>query len=119
MKAFKDRVAVITGAASGIGRALADRCAQEGMRVVIADVEAPALARAKAELQAAGADVLAVLADVHSNLLALEAVLADVQRHHVDGIIVASDHITGGPCPVQVLRSLGCWMIQGNCENYL
>jgi NAD(P)-dependent dehydrogenase (short-subunit alcohol dehydrogenase family) len=64
MKAFKDRVAVITGAASGIGRALADRCAREGMRVVLADIEAPALARAEAELKGGGADVLAVRTDV-------------------------------------------------------
>jgi NAD(P)-dependent dehydrogenase (short-subunit alcohol dehydrogenase family) len=64
MKQFKDKVAVITGAASGIGRALAGRCAQEGMRVVLADVEAPALARAEAELREAGAEVLAVLTDV-------------------------------------------------------
>ena len=64
MKEFKDKVAVITGAASGIGRALADRCAREGIRVVLADVEAPALAQAEAELREAGADVLAVLTDV-------------------------------------------------------
>ena len=64
MNSFKGRVAVITGAASGIGRALAERCAQEGMRVVLADVEAPALAQAEADLRAAGADVLAVLTDV-------------------------------------------------------
>jgi NAD(P)-dependent dehydrogenase (short-subunit alcohol dehydrogenase family) len=64
MKTFKDRVAVITGAASGIGRAIASRCAREGMRVVLADVEASALAQAQAELQEAGADVLAVLTDV-------------------------------------------------------
>jgi len=64
MKTFRDRVAVITGAASGIGRAIADRCAREGMRVVLADVEAPALAQTEAELTATGADVLAVLTDV-------------------------------------------------------
>lgn len=64
MKTFKDKVAVITGAASGIGRALADRCAREGMRVVLADVEAPALAQAEAELKEGGADVLAVRTDV-------------------------------------------------------
>jgi NAD(P)-dependent dehydrogenase (short-subunit alcohol dehydrogenase family) len=61
---FREKVAVITGAASGIGRALAGRCAREGMRVVLADVEAPALAQAEAELRAVGADVLAVLTDV-------------------------------------------------------
>lgn len=64
MKAFKDKVAVITGAASGIGRALANRCAREGMRVVLADIEAPALAQAEAELSDAGADVLAIVTDV-------------------------------------------------------
>lgn len=64
MKTFRDKVAVITGAASGIGRAMADRCAREGMRVVLADVEAPALAQAEAEIKEAGADVLAVLTDV-------------------------------------------------------
>ena len=36
MKDFKDKVAVITGAASGIGRALAERCVQEGMKAVLA-----------------------------------------------------------------------------------
>ena len=43
MKEFKDKVAVITGAASGIGRAMADRCVQEGMKVVLADVEVEAV----------------------------------------------------------------------------
>ena len=39
MQEFKNRVAVVTGAASGIGRAIAGRCAAEGMRVVLADSE--------------------------------------------------------------------------------
>jgi NAD(P)-dependent dehydrogenase (short-subunit alcohol dehydrogenase family) len=64
MKYFKDKVAVITGAASGIGRAIAERCAQEGMKVVLADVEEPALAQAENELKTAGAKVLAVRTDV-------------------------------------------------------
>jgi len=45
---------------------------------------------------------LAILADVHGNLPALQAVLADVQRQNVDGIIVAGD-TTGGPNPVQAM----------------
>lgn len=64
MRVFKDRVAVITGAASGIGRSLAERCAREGMKVVLADVEEQALAKTAAEMKAAGANVLAVLTDV-------------------------------------------------------
>lgn len=64
MKDFAGKVAVVTGAASGIGRALADRCAQEGMEVVLADIEQSALDRAAAEIAATGATVLAVRTDV-------------------------------------------------------
>ena len=39
MKYFEDKVAVITGTASGIGKGLADHCAQQKMKIVLADVE--------------------------------------------------------------------------------
>jgi len=64
MKDFKHRVAVITGAASGIGRALAERCAREGMKVILADVEPGALAEVETHLQVSGGTALAVRADV-------------------------------------------------------
>src|SRR5688572_17109184 len=64
MNDFRDRVAVVTGAASGIGRALAERFAAEGMKVVVADVEEAALASAERELSTTGASVLAVRSDV-------------------------------------------------------
>jgi NAD(P)-dependent dehydrogenase (short-subunit alcohol dehydrogenase family) len=66
MRDFKGRVAVVTGAASGIGRGLAERCAREGMKVVLADVEEPALREAERELKDAGAEALAVRTDVSS-----------------------------------------------------
>jgi NAD(P)-dependent dehydrogenase (short-subunit alcohol dehydrogenase family) len=47
MKEFKDKVAVITGAASGIGFGLAEHAANEGMKVVLADVEETALLQAE------------------------------------------------------------------------
>ncbi len=56
MRDFEDRVAVVTGAASGIGLALCHRFRELGMQLVMADVEAEALTRAKAELLAAGGD---------------------------------------------------------------
>ncbi len=64
MKDFHGKVAVVTGAASGIGRALAEKSAQEGMKVVLADFEVEALKKAEEELKAGGADVLAVHTDV-------------------------------------------------------
>lgn len=64
MRQFKDKVAVITGAASGIGRSLAERCAREGMRVVLADIEERALTKTTQNLKAAGARVAAVPTDV-------------------------------------------------------
>lgn len=64
MKAFKDRVAVITGGAGGIGRAMAERFATAGMKIVLADVESGALNRAAREMRAAGHQVLAVRTDV-------------------------------------------------------
>jgi NAD(P)-dependent dehydrogenase (short-subunit alcohol dehydrogenase family) len=66
VKEFRDRVAVVTGAASGMGRAMADRFAAEGMRVVLADVEEEALAHAERVMTDAGANVIAVRADVSS-----------------------------------------------------
>ncbi len=64
MKDFSGKVAVVTGAASGIGRAMAERFAREGMKVVLADVEEGALAQADAEMREKGATVLPVRADV-------------------------------------------------------
>jgi NAD(P)-dependent dehydrogenase (short-subunit alcohol dehydrogenase family) len=64
MQDFADKVAVITGAASGIGYAIAEHSAQRGMKVVLADIEAPALAAAADKLRAQGATVLPVVTDV-------------------------------------------------------
>lgn len=51
MQDFEGKVAVVTGAASGMGRAFAERFAEEGMKVVLSDVEEPALEAAVAELR--------------------------------------------------------------------
>ena len=64
MNEFKDKVAVITGAASGIGFGIAERCAQEGMKVVLAGINQENLQRAEKELEPTGATVLCVETDV-------------------------------------------------------
>ena len=64
MQDFENRVAVVTGGASGIGNALARRFASSGMRVVLVDVEEAALSRAAEALEAGGTEVLARCVDV-------------------------------------------------------
>jgi NAD(P)-dependent dehydrogenase (short-subunit alcohol dehydrogenase family) len=64
MKEFKEKVAVITGAASGIGRGIARRATKEGMKVVLADIEKDALNQTEKELKTSGANVISVLTDV-------------------------------------------------------
>ena len=64
MREFKCKVAVITGAASGIGRGIAERCVREGMKVVLAGINEANLLKAEAELKASGAAVISVQTDV-------------------------------------------------------
>ncbi|HLY18518.1 MAG TPA: SDR family NAD(P)-dependent oxidoreductase [Bryobacteraceae bacterium] len=64
MKEFKSKVAVITGAASGIGRGIAERCVHEGMKVVLSDIDEVNLAKAETELSTPGGTVLGVRTDV-------------------------------------------------------
>src|SRR5690606_7069184 len=65
---------------------------------------------------------LAIFADIHGNLPAMEAVLADIDRLSVDQIIINGDLVNGGPFPREVLdiiyqRKLA--LIRGNHEQYV
>lgn len=73
MQELSGKVAVVTGAASGIGLAMARRFAGQGMRVVLADIEAPALDAAVTALADSGAEVTGVLTDVadHASVVRL------------------------------------------------
>src|SRR5258708_26898857 len=64
MKELKGKVAVVTGAASGIGRAMAERFGREGMKVVLADVEEKPLAEAGEALAETGVEAIAVRTNV-------------------------------------------------------
>ena len=78
---FTGRVALVTGAASGIGLATAKRLGSEGARVVIADLDRDAAQKACAETKAAGApDALASTCDVSKSDAVAATVAATLQR---------------------------------------
>ena len=81
MQDVQGRVAVVTGAASGIGRGMCEAFVDAGMRVVLADVEEQALERTTGQLRARGADVHAVVTDV-SKPEQVEALAAETLRHY-------------------------------------
>lgn len=83
MEDLDGKVAVVTGAASGIGRSLAHAFAGQGMRLVLVDIEAAPLEEVASELRGSGTDVFAVTADV--------SVASDVER-----IGAAADDVFGG-----------------------
>lgn len=76
---FRGKVAVITGSASGIGLSIASHAAGLGMRLVLADIEGPALDAAAQSLTANGADVTKVQVDV-SDRSSVENLAAQARR---------------------------------------
>jgi NAD(P)-dependent dehydrogenase (short-subunit alcohol dehydrogenase family) len=96
MKEFEGRVAVITGAASGLGREFANTAAGLGMKLVIADIDADALERAADELQAGGAEVLAMVADVSKAAHVEELADAAIIRFHCVHLVFNNAGVIAG-----------------------
>ena len=84
MQALPGKVAVVTGAASGIGLALARRFGADGMQVVMADIERPTLEREAATLADEGIDVLTVIAD--TSIEGDVEALAEATLEHFGGV---------------------------------
>ncbi|MCI0478000.1 MAG: metallophosphoesterase, partial [Anaerolineales bacterium] len=65
---------------------------------------------------------IAIISDIHANFVALQTVLADIERARADQIVCLGDVVCNGPQPRQVLRRLreiGCQMVMGNADEIL
>ena len=90
---LKGKVAIVSGAAQGIGRAIAMRLAEEGARVAIADINDTVAAATAEEIRAAGGQALAVHLDVTS----------------LDGAIAAADTVERELGPIDILVNNAGW----------
>ena len=94
------RTAVVTGAASGIGRAMAERFAAAGMRVVLADIEEPRLRGVEGALADAGAVVMAFQCDVSVRGAVEELADAAESRFGTVHLICNNAGVSGGGSPI-------------------
>ena len=104
MQELAGRTAVITGGASGLGNAMAHRFARAGMKIVLVDVEATALAEATAALEASGAEVLAQQVDV-SEAAGMDALAETILDHFGSVHIVCNNAGVGSGGPMWELTT--------------
>src|SRR5579872_3099960 len=90
---LKDKVAIVTGSAQGIGRAIAMRLASEGAKVAIADLDIEGANRTADEIRSAGGNALAVKLDVSRLQDALDA----------------ADRVEGELGPIDILVNNAGW----------
>ena len=114
MREFEGRVAVVTGGASGIGFSLASAFAAEGMKVVLADIEAPALDEAVAKLEATGAAVIGVVTDVSDGAQVQALADAAVERFGAIHIACNNAGVGGGGLSWEAPISMWEWVLGVN-----
>jgi NAD(P)-dependent dehydrogenase (short-subunit alcohol dehydrogenase family) len=116
---LEGKVAVVTGAASGIGLALATRLAADGMRLVLGDVEAPALDAATSALRDGGAEVEAHVTDV--SIAADVDALADAAMSRFGGLHLAVNNagVSGGGLSWEIPLETWDWILGVNLRGVI
>ncbi len=126
MELSEGQVAVVTGAASGIGLAIANKLATAGLDVVLADVQVDALQAAAEQIRALGVDALAVPTDVSKEADVANLVAATLDRFggvHVvcnnAGVAARSDPWFGPLSSWQWVMGVNFWGVVHGCRAFL
>jgi NAD(P)-dependent dehydrogenase (short-subunit alcohol dehydrogenase family) len=114
MQELGGKVAVVTGGASGIGLALAEAFAAEGMRIVLADIEVDPLEEAAAKLAAGGTEVLAVRTDVRHYEEVDALADATIERFGAVHVVCNNAGVVAGGLSWEVSPERFRWVVEVN-----
>jgi NAD(P)-dependent dehydrogenase (short-subunit alcohol dehydrogenase family) len=114
LKELTGKVAVVTGAASGIGLAMTEAFLGEGMKVAMADVDQSALDEAAGRLAAAGADVLPVVTDVRDAGSVQQLADATYERYGTAHVVCNNAGVSAAAPPWELSESEWRWVLDVN-----
>jgi NAD(P)-dependent dehydrogenase (short-subunit alcohol dehydrogenase family) len=114
MRELAGKVAVVTGAASGIGLAIARQLGTDGMRVMLADVEEQALATAAEALAAEGIEIAATVTDVSDADSVQSLASATLDRFGIVHVVCNNAGVAGGGASWEVPMSTWNWVMGVN-----
>lgn len=116
---FNNKVAVITGAGSGIGLSLARQAAKVGMKLALADVDESALVKAAKEMRALGADTLTAIVDV-ADAEAIDIFATTTLEHFGAAHLLFNNAGVGGGGPLwEVSQSEWDWVLGVNLQGVI
>lgn len=117
MRELNHRVGVVTGAASGIGLAISERFAADGMSLVMADIEAAALDAAAARVMALGAEVMSAVVDVSDAAAVENLAVQTYERFGAAHVLCNNAGVGGGGAQATLTVAEWDWVLGVNLHG--